>query len=238
MTPIFIFMDNKKRCILTALIALFLLLGTFVFLYHRNGVKSQEIAQYEQNWIAANDSVEYYKLKNGELMAERASYIMSESNMKRQLDMSDSEIKDLKNQLGAALSQIAKIESAVRIDSIYISTVPDTISCDTISAPFSYKDNWLSLSGRFEYGSGIARTMLGNIDLPLPLTVGTSENNKFFVSTPNPYVRITEINSVLAPQKKSHFKVGLNVGPSLGWDILNNRPYAGLGVSVGVNYNF
>lgn len=231
-------MSVTKKRILSAVIALFVLLGTFIFLYHRNSVKSQEIAQYEQNWAAANDSVKYYKLKNGELLAERASFIMSEAEMKKQLELSDSELKDLKKKLGSTLSQLAKVQSEVHIDSIYITSTPDTIAADTISAPFRYSDEWLSVSGRFEYGSGTGRTLLSNVELPIPLTIGTSENNKFFVSTPNPYVQITEINSVIAPQKKKHFGIGVNVGPSVGWDFINNKPYAGVGVNIGFSYNF
>lgn len=231
-------MTTTKKRILSAILALFVLLGTFVFLYHRNSVKTQEIAQYEQNWTAANDSVEYYKLKNGELLAERASFILSEAEMKKQLEMSDSELKDLKKKLGSALNQLAKVQSEVHIDSIYITSTPDTIAVDTISAPFHYNDRWLEMVGRFEYGSGTCRTLLSKVELPIPLTIGTSANNKFFVSTPNPYIHITEINSVLAPQKKNHFGIGVNIGPSLGWDFINKRPYAGMGVNVGINYNF
>ena len=227
----------EKR-ILSAVIALFVLLGIFVFLYHRNCVKSKEIEQYKQNWVAANDSVKYYKLKNGELMAERASFILSEADMKEQLEMTDSELRELKKKLGSTLNQLAKVQSEVHVDSIYIISGPDTIGTDFISAPFHYSDEWLSISGRFECRPGVVCTLLSEINLPIPLTIGSSMNNKFFASTPNPYVRITEINSVVTPQKKKHFGIGLNIGPSVGWNLITMRPYVGLGLNIGINYNF
>lgn len=231
----------SKTSIKTAIFALLLFAGTFIYLHHRNSVKSQQIAQYEQNWKAAQDSVEYYRLKNGELLAERQSFILSESELRSQLDMSSDEIKDLKNKLGSALALVAKVQSEVRIDSIYIESEPTIVTTDTLSAPISFKDNWLSLNGRVDYGSGKVLTNLYNISMSAPLTIGTAENGKFFVSTPNPYLHITDITSVVSEKvvpKTKHWSIGIGIGPSTGYDFRHKDIYWGIGGTIGIQYNF
>lgn len=226
---------------MSALFALFMFGGVFLYLYHRNSVKSQQIAQYEQNWKAAQDSVEYYRLKNGELLAERQSFVLSESELRSQLDMSKDEVKDLKKKLGSALAQVAKVQSEVRIDSIYIESTPTIVTVDTLSAPISFSDNWLMLSGQIDYGSGKVRTNLYNISMSAPLTIGTAENGKFFVSTSNPYLHITDITSVISEKvvpKRKHWGIGISIGPSVGYDFHHKDIYWGIGGMVGLQYNF
>lgn len=201
----------------------------------------QQIAQYEQNWKAAQDSVEHYRLKNGELLAERQSFILSESELRSQLCMSKDEVKDLKKKLGSALALVAKVQSEVRIDSIYIESEPTIVTTDTLSAPISFNDNWLSISGQVNYGSGKVRTNLYNISMSAPVTVGTAENGKFFVSTPNPYLHITDITSVVSEKvvpRRKHWSIGMGIGPSVGYDFHHKDIYWGIGGTIGLQYNF
>lgn len=230
-----------KQGILSALIALFVLGGIYVYIYHRNSVKSQEIAVYEQNWKAAKDSVEYYRLKNGELLAERAGYILSEHEACEQLNMSKSEIADLKKKLGAAVATISKIKSEVRIDSIYIESEPDVIRPDSIRIPFKYSDDWLHISGLTQYSPTGTYTDIYNIGMVAPLTVGHAENGKYFVTTSNPYLHITDITSVVTEKaipKKSHWGFTIGVGPSVGYDFHHKDIYYGVGGIIGFSYKF
>lgn len=234
-------MTTFKKGILTAFIALFVLSGIFVYLYHRNSVKSQQIAQYEQNWKAAMDSVEYYQLRNGDLLAERETFIASEAEARALLDMSKVELADIKKQLGSALATITKLKSEVRIDSIYIESEPTIISPDSISIPFEFHDDWLALSGQSDYFSGRGQTNIFNITTQTPLTVGLAENGKYFVTSPNPYLHITDITSVVSDKvvpKKKHWGFGLSIGPSVGYDFHRKDIYYGIGGTIGINYNF
>jgi hypothetical protein len=234
-------MSKTNKRILSACIALFVLLGTFIFLYHRNSVKSQQIAVYEQNWKAANDSVEYYKLKNGELLAERSSYILSESQMREQLDMTKDEMADLKKKLNSSLASAAKVQTVVKIDSIYIESEPDLLTSDSISAPISFSDKWLSISGRVHYGGGLVTTNLYNISTSVPLTIGMSDDYKFFVSTSNPYVTVTDITSTINSKtikKREHWGFGVHAGFGVQYGLNNKQFDWGPQVGVGINYNF
>ena len=234
-------MTTFKKGILTAFIALFVLGGIFVYLYHKNSVKSQEIAQYEQNWKAAMDSVEYYQLRNGDLLAERETFIASEAEARALLDMSNAELKDIKKQLGSALATITKLKSEVRIDSIYIESEPTYVSPDSLSIPFEFRDDWFALSGRTDYFSGKGHTNIFNISMDTPLTVGLAENGKYFATSPNPYLHITDITSVVSDKvvpKKKHWCIGVNVGPSVGYDFRSKDIYYGVGGTIGIIYNF
>lgn len=234
-------MTATKKRILSAFIALLTLGGIFLFLYHKNSVKSQQIAQYEQNWKAAMDSVEYYQLKNGDLLAEREAFILSEAEARELLDMSNAELKDIKKQLGSALATITRLKADVRIDSIYIESDPVYVSVDSISIPFTYRDEWMSLAGRTDYGSNKGYTSIYNISTSTPLTIGLAENGKYFVTSPNPYLHITDITSTISEKvvpKKKHWGLGITVGPSIGYDFHHKDIYWGLGGTVGVTYNF
>jgi hypothetical protein len=234
-------MSTYQKRILSAFIALFALLGIFVYLYHRNSIKSQEIALYEQNWKAANDTIEYYKLKNGEILAEKQSYILSEADMRTQLEMSKEEMTELKKKLSSALAQVAKVKTVVRIDSLYIESEPEIYEIDTIAAPFAYKDDWLNIEGAFNYGSGTAVTSIYNIETNVPLTVGISEDYSYFVSTSNPYVTITDITSVVNKKQvktKKHWGVGVNAGFGIQYGLSSKKVDWGPQVGIGINYNF
>lgn len=234
-------MTTFKKRVLCVLIAAFAIGGTFIYLHHRNSVKSQEIAQYEQNWKAAKDSVEYYKLKNGELLAERNSFILSEQEMREQLNISKDELKDIKKKLGSAVAQLARVKSEVRIDSIYIESEPEYVSTDSISAPFQYSNEWVGIDGRFDYGSGRCLTTINDISMSVPLTIGMTENKQYFVSTSNPYVKVTDIVSTISEKtvpKKKHWGIGVTIGPSFGYDLRTKNIYYGVGGTIGINYRF
>lgn len=234
-------MSNTTKSILSAVIAFFVLAGAFVLVYHQNSVKSQEIAQYEQNWKATKDSLKYFQLANGELMAEKASYILSEQEMLAELAMSKNELKDIKKKLNSTIAALAKAETNIHIDTIYAPTETIYVGQDTLASNFTYKDDWLSLAGGFRYGSGTTTTKINSIDMSVPLTIGLTEDYKYFVSTPNPYVKITDLKSVINEKsvpKRSHWGIGVGIGPSVGYDFHHKDLYYGIGGTLSINYNF
>ena len=74
-----------------------------------------------------------------------------------------------------------------------------------------------------------------------PLTVGMTKDDKFFVTTPNPYVKFTSINSIQNEKykpKKKHWGVGVSAGWGVYYDMKSKTLKTGPGATVGVNYNF
>ena len=84
--------------------------------------------------------------------------------------------------------------------------------------------------------------------MDVPLKVGMSTDNKWFVTSENPYVNFTSVEGAnLAPSNKKRFTLGVHVGvgPSFGYGILGTSGGtvyhgwyfgAGVNVSLGVTY--
>lgn len=207
----------------------------------RSDNQNRKMDKYENNYAAAKDTIEYYKMKNGELMAEKQMYIMNEKELREQLGLSKDEINDLKKKLGAGIKTITKVETRVVIDTIVMQSEPIYVDKDTLSGRFSFTDNWLAMNGRINYGRGNLTTTLDNATMSVPLTVGMSDDYKYFVSTNNPYVTITEINGVVNEKmipKKKHWGIGINVGPGVYYDFKSKNIGYGIGAQIGINYNF
>ena len=236
-----------KTSHIIALITCFVLLGTSVYQCHRNAVKSQEIAKYEQNLKAAKDTIHYYEMKNGEHAAAQQAWLLSEKEMLKQLKMSKDELNDIKKQIGKPTT-ITKLVTVTKIDTLTMTeTKPVYINVPVlpidgkIEAPFTYKDDWLDMSGQTTILPDKSQTALYKLEMNTPLTIGMTKDNRFFATTPNPYVQFNEINSVQLEQykaKKKHWGIGVNVGPGAYYDFINKRVSVGIGAQVGLNYNF
>ena len=240
-------LTHMKKSHIIAIIASLGLLGVIVYQCHRNDVKSKEIAKYEQNLKAATDSIHHYRMKNGEMAAAQAAWQLSEKEMLKQLNMTADELKDIKKQIGQPTT-ITKLITTTQIDTLHmVETKPVFVNVPVlqenskIEAPFTYQDDWLQMSGRTDITKDKSQTTLYNLNMNTPLTIGMTKDNRFFATTPNPYVRFDEINSVELEKfkpKKKHWGIGVNVGPGAYYDFINKRVSVGVGAQIGVNYNF
>lgn len=157
--------------------------------------------------------------------------------MLEELEMTKSELKEIQKKVGQ-VKTITKIETHIKTDTIYMENTVE-VRGDTIIAPFEHFDEWVGLSGQTTIFENKSLTRLNGISMHVPLTIGQSENNTFFATTPNPYVRFTNIVGVSKPEpKKKHWGIGINVGPGLYYDIRSKDIGYGLGVQLGLNYNF
>ena len=145
------------------------------------------------------------------------------------------------------MSYIAKLESEVNTGEIV--TVRDSIvyvTKELATVPFHYNDRWLSLNGKndlFFKDSTLydVKTTFENIKLVANLTVGLTENKKFFVKTDNPYINFgtiegAYINEAMEKKKKVKFSYGFQLGVGLQYGLIKKNwdvgPYAGFGVGL------
>lgn len=234
-------MIDSKNLNKWLIIAVLILGGAFILQTYRTRVKSQEIALYEHNIAVAKDSMNVLSLKNGQLLAERQTYILSEKEMTAMLELSKQESEDLRKKLGSALSQISKLESEISTDTITVPGENIYITPDSALTTFDYKDDWLEFGGQVDWKPDRSSVTIYNIHMSLPLTVGMTEDKKFFATTPNPYVQFTNITSTVNVnniKKKSYWSFGLNLGPGVYYDFFDKNVSAGIGVQIGINYNF
>ena len=210
----------------------------------------QKLDIANNNIAALTDTVHTYQLKNGELMYEKQGYILEKEELEKYLEISKGEVKDLEKKLGSALATISKLKGQIRVDTI---VTHDSIYLDQDSVyhnKFKYEDKWLALNGisTFSFNPFSAKTTINNISMDVPLKVGMSTDNKWFVTSENPYVNFTSVEGAnLAPSNKKRFTLGVHVGvgPSFGYGILGTSGGtvyhgwyfgAGVNVSLGVTY--
>lgn len=178
----------------------------------------QKLDNAENNISALTDTISTYKLKNGELLYEKQGYIAEKEQLSTFIWVQESEIKELEKKLGSAVSTIAKLKQEVKVDTLkLIDSV--YIYDDEIRNDFSFSDNWLSLSGTTIYKDCDFSTTLNNLSMDVPLKIGTTKDNSWFVTTENPYVSFSSIEGA-SIEKTKHKRFSLSI-------------HAGVGISYG-----
>lgn len=225
-------------------IAVFLIILSCVWNYY-----SRENETNQQNLKAAQNELYEVKLKNGELLTVRDSYIATINDLENLLDISKNEVKDLQQKLDSKIAYISKIETNTKIE--YIEVVRDSIvyvnnNPNDIIASFNYNDKWLNIRGQnnIKLGENFeCNTLLNEININTPLTVGLTNDYQIFVSSPNPYIHFNEIEgavldkSKFRPRKKL-FNWGFQMGVGPMYDIIDNDIAVGIYCGVGAEINF
>lgn len=200
------------------LVILFILAISFIM---STTCTKKELDIAENNISALTDTISVYKLKNGELLYEKQGYIAEKEQLNTFIGVQKSEIKELEKKLGSAISTIAKLKQEVKVDTLkLIDSV--YVYNDEIRNDFSFSDNWLSISGTTIYKDSKFSTTLNNLFMDVPLKIGTTQNNTWFVTTENPYVSFSSIEGAnIEKSKQKRFSLGLHmsVGLSFGYGI-------------------
>lgn len=235
------FKTNWKECVITVLFFICLVLAM------STTCTNQKKHQLETNIAALNDTVHTYQLKNGELMYEKQGYILEKEELQQYLDISKAEVKDLEKKLNSALATIAKLQGQIRIDTLIMHDSV-TLVADTAYIHFNYADNWLKMDGTTIYRKPFSCTTLNHLTMDVPLKVGMSKDDKWFVTSDNPYVQFTQVEGVnLEKAKPKHWSLGFQfgVGGIIGWGISGGQDGiirsgwvlgAGGYVGIGVTY--
>lgn len=233
-------MDKKTWIIIVLEALLFLgILGGVV------KCSNDKIDRLENNIVAYKTEMEVVKTQNGELMATKQSLMLSEAEMREELNMSKRELKDLKKTLADDIAYIAQLESMVAIpDTVYIQG--DTVyiaGADTVKT-FKWQDKWMGLSAKV-VGNYVSDADLNIYDIymDIPLEFGLTDGYKVFVKSPNPYVKFDEINSVVVmgssvKEKEKRFHHGILVGFGVNYGLISNKFDIGPGVMYGFTYSF
>lgn len=177
----------------------------------------QKLDIAENNISALTDTLSVYKLKNGELLYEKQGYIAEKEQLSTFIGVQESEIKELEKKLGSAVSTIVKLKQEVKVDTIKL---VDSVYVydDEIRNDFSFLDNWLSLSGTTIYKDYKFSTTLNNLSMDVPLKVGTTKDNTWFVTTDNPYVIFSSIEGAsIEKVKPKRFSLSIHAGLGLSY---------------------
>lgn len=205
-----------------------ILLGVFGFiiivLLMSTTCTSQKLDKAETNIKALTDTLHTYELKNGELLYEKQGYIAEKKELEEYIGIKEKEVKEIEKKLKSALATIAKLQAQVRIDTIHAIDSIEVIPDSTIHCHFNYNDKWLALNGvtNVEFDPFKSHTIINNINMEVPLKVGTTEDNKWFATSENPYVLFTSVDGAnLEKAKPKRWSLGIQggVGAIFGYGI-------------------
>ncbi len=234
---------NRKSWIIIVIEAL-----VFIMLFGTVAKCSNDkIQRLEHNIDAYRDTIEYVEMQNAELLTVQQSLILTESELKEELDISKKEMKDLKKKLGDDIAYIARLEAQIGIkDTVFLKG--DTIFIDkidsTITKTFNLEDDWLSMTANIK-GNTIAdsKMSINSFNMQVPLDVGFTDDYRFWVKTPNPYVTITDINAAAihgsdVAKKDQRFHHGIHLGFGLQYGLVGKQFDIGPQVGYGFTYSF
>lgn len=219
------------------ILLLILIIGLVLLLL----VKSCECNRLKNNIHNITDTLSTYILKNGQIASLTQSYHASISEMEDSLELLSGTLKDLEKELNTKITNIVKIDSNIKCDTIYISKA-DTIfysNTDTLWT-WTHENNWIYINGFSSFPS--METQINSLTVNTPLVIGWTNDNIVWCTSSNPYISITKITAIQKEESSikkffSHFDYGiqLGIGPTYtfnqGWGF-------GLYAGFGVEYSF
>ena len=220
-----------------------LLFLTIIFsLVRCNGNK---IDTLEHNISTYKSEIEYITTENNELISAKQSLILTETELREELNLTKKEMKELNKKLGEKIAYISRLESQIDIkDTIYL--VGDTvyITDGIVTKRFSWSDEWTSFEASVT-GKNIASSdmTIDRFHIDLDLDIGLTDDYKFWAKTSNPYVSFTDINSMIIDgstvnRKDKRLHHGITVGIGLNYGLINKTLDIGPSVIYGFTYSF
>ena len=198
------------------IIIIILIIGLFGWCIHLRN----QLDISNQNLYTSQSKIEQLQLENGKIVSIRDSYIVSNKELKEQLELSNKEIRTLKKRLGEKPNVITKIETVIERDTLKLFKQIDY---------YSYKDDWMSFNYNPQYQS------VTDFSMKTSINIGYT-NDKVFVYSDNPYLNINTVENFKREEK--HWNFGFHFGIGLNYGLINKRVDVGPTVSVGVNYKF
>lgn len=182
---------------------------------------------YNNNVTALIDSVSYYKAKNGELVA-------SKSLLEGDMSLLEKTNSELANELNSM--KIKNPEQVVKIVTEYIKAPSDTVwAIDSTNAnitkQFNFTDDYRSLTGDVYLKNNMLGLNISKDEVYANYTLAIKDN-KAYITTNNPYIKISDIQGITIPTPKiKHFYLGPSI--NFGYDPIQNKPTFNVGVSIG-----
>lgn len=230
--------DNKYYIILF-IITIILIITQFKSCQNYKNQK----AISDHNIAALNDSIHYYKGKNGELVANKMILIGDIETLKLANADLAQQVKDLKLKKPQTVVIVKTETENQQHDTTWVF---ETEPCDTtIHKDFDFSDKWRTLSGSINYEDESLSLKIDSDKVYADFTFAV-EDGQVFVSSNNPYIKYNDIQGITMPEYEPSWSLVVGPSLSLGYDPLghsrmksqNDLPfYIGVGVSLTWGYN-
>lgn len=203
---------------------------------------------YKHNFGTATDELREERMKNGDLLVERDSYILKVEDLEKMRISDEKEIKELKKRLGESVMYISSLEEEIRVRPVVKDTV--WVEGDMVRSRWVAKDTpWYEIRGWSESDGKSISTGIDSLRMSVPLKVGLGEDWTIFVRSGNPYVSFGRVDGAVLDReqylKKSsprRWGLAVSAGMGMGWNMLADSPgwknsmYIGPGVNIGIYY--
>lgn len=208
-------------------IVIILLLGALSFSVNKC---SQHKDQYRNNIEALNDTIKYFKSKEGDLVATKLAFESDVKTLKLLNENLYNEIEDLKIK--------NKVKEVVYVNGIIDNPEQDTtyiIQHDTITRgfyhPFNFNNQYRILEGNVQYKDDSLGVKIEKDQIMFDYTVAMDKDNKIYIKSTNPYVKYNEISGFTIPREK---RKRWSLGPAVnfGYDPIQNKPSMSVGISL------
>lgn len=226
--------ETKKTVVFCSVIIAMVVAIIFLIMHIRS--LNHDLSVSEQNLKAANDTIHSTKILNGELMQYKRAYLIQSEDFSKYMDVSNAKIYALEKELKSKIEEIAVLQGQLNVGPVVCTDTVYKVK-DSIHIDFGYTDKWLTLNGSTELFQDNAKTIMNNIKMEVPLTLGYTESNDFFVTTPNEYITFTDINCGKKPEEKYSnwsfgIQFGIGAGIDYGYSITNNGAGRGFGAGL------
>lgn len=217
------FLESVKTHLIYIVIIIALL--SILSISMRNCQENKQL--YNNNITALVDSVSFYKAKNGELVA-------SKSLLEGDMSLLEKTNSELMNELNSM--KVKDPEQVVKIVTEYVNIPSDTVwvidSINTnITKQFNFTDNYRSLAGDVYLKNNMLGLNINKDEVYANYTLAIKDN-KAYITSNNPYIKISDIQGITLPTPKAkHFYLGPSV--NFGYDPLQNKPSFNVGISIG-----
>jgi len=246
------FVKNKGAVIVSALIAVLLLLN--VFQYTSNKETKKQLAVTEHNLKVANDSVRITKDKAGKDEANKLAYYVKENSDLQKLNKDLAlEVKNTKGKVSTIVKEQVKIVT----DTVYLAsntTIDETDS--TITTDFNFDTtynpgNFRKLKGfaKYDFKTKQSSAQLNTDEIGIAIITGIKNLDKgkpeIFVRSNYPGFSVTQIDgAVLDPKlfkttKQRRLSLGLNLGFSpISYNIADKKIETKSQITFGAGINY
>ena len=233
-------MSKKSWIIIIAEALVFLfLLGSVI------KCSNDRIDILEHNIGAYKGQIEYVEMQNGELIAAKQSLILSEEELKTELNISKKELKDLKKKLDDDIAYIAKLQEQIELkDTVFMKGDTVFVEKGYTTKQFYWEDKWTSIFASVK-GLDIADSELfiESFNMDVPLEVGITDDYRFWAKTSNPYINFTDIQGAVVHgsevnKKEKRFHHGIYIGFGIHYGMFGKQWDFGPSGGYGFTYSF
>ena len=186
--------------------------------------------EYKNNIEALNDTIHYYKAKNGNLVATKLAFESDIKTLKLLNEDLYNEIQNLKTK--DDVTNATYFEGAIEFekhDTAYV-VQHDTIQ-NGFSHDFAFNDEYRTLEGNVDYKNDTVGVKINKDVVYFDYTVAMDEDNNIYITSKNPHVQYNQITGFQVPkEKRKHWTLGPSI--NFGYDPIQNKPSLSIGASL------